>query len=32
MGKIFLIQGKHRNKGEEEEEEEEEEEIYFSKQ
>ena len=31
MGKIFLIQGKHQNKGEEEEEEEEEE-IYFSKQ
>ena len=30
MGKIFLIQGKHQNKGEEEEEEEEE--IYFSKQ
>ena len=29
MGKIFLIQGKHQNKGEEEEEEEE---IYFSKQ
>ena len=30
MGKIFLIQGKHQNKGEEEEEEEKE--IYFSKQ
>ena len=29
MGKIFLIQGKHQNKGEEEEEEKE---IYFSKQ